>query len=174
MEGGERMKLLNDLRAKQVRCALRLREVEGSALVEMALAFPVMLIAVSGILGFGLMLNQDIQLNNAVKIGAQYLSDRRGNTTDPCADTISAIEAAAPNLQSSQMTFSITINGNTPNTFAKGATATCTGGVTELNSAQYQPLIVQATYPCSVAVYGNSNILGSSCTLTAQVEVVTQ
>lgn len=167
------MKLLERLWTRRA-SRRRLDEEQGQAIIEMALVMPFLLIAVTGILSLGLMLNEDIQLNNAVSAGALYLADQRGNSTDPCADAATVIENAAPYLKASNMAFSIQINGNTANYFSAGTTPTCTSGAAQLNAAQYDSIVVKASYPCVVFVYGNSNIMGSGCTMTAQMEAVVQ
>ena len=127
---------------------------------------------VIGMFSMGLFLNQYLQLTSATAVGGQYLSVLRGpNATDPCAQTISAIESAAPLLNPANMTFSFSITYQNQST---GATTvypytnktTCTAAVNELSAGE--PVTVTATYPCTLSIWGNSNLI-PGCTLQAQI-----
>ncbi len=61
----------------------------GQAMVEMALALPVLLLVLTGILTFGLAFNNYVLLTEATSIGARTLAISRGATTDPCATALS-------------------------------------------------------------------------------------
>ena len=159
-------------RAKRVRGRIRRGGERGAALVEFALVVPILMTFVLGMFSFGIVLNQYLELTNATAIGGQYLSVLRGpNATDPCAQTISAIESAAPLLDPASMNFSFSITYLNQST---GATTvypyanktTCTAGVNELS--QGEPVTVTVTYPCTLYVFGNSNFL-PGCTLQAQI-----
>jgi hypothetical protein len=67
----------------------RLRPAEeGGALVEMALVLPVFAMLVLGIMSFGVMFMNYIDLTEATGAGAQYLQLIRTSTTDPCQDDL--------------------------------------------------------------------------------------
>jgi hypothetical protein len=83
----------------------------------------------------------------------------RTSTTDPCATTLSAIEAAAPSLNPKVIALTVTIN----TTVESGPN--CTTGAALLQSGQ--PVTVSATYPCSLAIYGTT--FTNACQLSAKV-----
>ncbi len=131
----------------------------GNALIEFAFVLPMMALVITGLYSFGVTLNNQIALTQATGAGAQFLQTLRGNTTDPCADTLSAMENAAPSLRPSSLNVTLTMNG----VVASGNS--CPGQVSNLK--QGQSVTVSTTYPCTLLVYGLN--LGSSCQLSAQV-----
>jgi hypothetical protein len=71
-------------------CGPRLRVLprpgeQGGALVEFALLLPILLLLTTGIMVFGVAMNNYLQLTNAVSIGARNLAISAGITLDPCA-----------------------------------------------------------------------------------------
>ena len=156
---------------------IRRKGERGGALVELALTMPMMLVMVTGIYSFGVYLRQSLQLTDAVSIGGQYLSIRLGNTLDPCADVYTAVTNAAAGLNPALMTFTITLN-TTSYPFTQGATVSCSSPSS--NSAGYStgnlilgdPVKVNVTYPCSLAIYGKNLVPG--CTITAQITEIEQ
>jgi Flp pilus assembly protein TadG len=149
----------------QRRRALLLSGEQGQAMVELTLTLPAMLMVMTAIFTFGIAFNNQVTLNNAVGLGGQYLSSIRNTTSDPCADTLKAIEAAAPNLTAANITLTITINGTAE------AGNTCAGATSTLFAAQGDPVTVKATYPCVLSImtpaYGPKFI--SNCLLVAKV-----
>jgi len=142
------------------RAGMRLISREtGNALVEFAFVLPMMMVVVTGLYSFGVTLNNQIALTQATGAGAQYLITLRGNTSDPCADTLSAIQGAAPNLNTSALNLTLTMNGSSV------SAKTCPGQ--NSNLVQGQTVTVATTYPCNLLVYGLN--LGSGCQLAAQV-----
>lgn len=133
---------------------------EGNALVEIALVLPVFLAFVTGIGSFAIALGNQITLIQATGSGGQYLQQLRNSTTDPCKDTITAIENAAPNLAPGSIGLTLTMNGNTPVTGSS-----CSGKQTQL--VQGASVTVATTYPCTLSVYGVK--FANSCQLSAQV-----
>ena len=103
-------------------------------------------------------LNNYLVLTDATAVGARVLSISRGQTTDPCAATATAVGAAAPNLKTANLKFSFVLNG----TAYSGAT--CSGAQTNLVEAQTAQVTV--TYPCNLKFLGFNP--APSCTLTAQ------
>lgn len=132
---------------------------EGGALVEFALVLPMMMVVVTGLFSFGIALNNQLELTQAVGSGAQYLQTIRATTSNPCSDTFNAIKAAAPNLHSANISLTLTMSG----TAVSGST--CSGS--QSNLTQGGSVTVAATYPCNLFVYGLN--LGTSCNLQAQV-----
>lgn len=108
---------------------------EGSALVEMAVVLPVMMLIITGLCFFGIAVDNYLILTHATDVGARYLAVGRGQLTDPCAQTVTVIQNAAPGLSTSKLVYSFTIGssssfGSSCNTTADlaymsaGATAT--------------------------------------------------
>ena len=96
------------------------RGEQGSALVEMALVMPVMLMMLTGIFSFSVVLYQKLQLGEAVSNAGRVMALERGDT-DPCATTASAIYAAAPALAKANLTLTFTLGGtNTSGTVTGG------------------------------------------------------
>jgi len=81
---------------------------EGSALVEMAILLPMMMLIMTGIFSFSLLLFQQIQLTETVCNAGRYLAVARA-ASDPCATAYSAINNA-PGLGANP-TITITQNG---------------------------------------------------------------
>ena len=136
-------------------------EASGSSLVEMALVLPMMLLLVTGIFMFGIALNNNLVLTNAVAQGAQLVGVSRGLTTDPCATAVTAVENSATGLNASSLTFTLTVNG-TP---YKGTS--CSG--TTLTAGNY--ITLNVTYPASVTLYG---LLPRNYTLSASTTEIVE
>ena len=144
----------------KARVRARLRDCEeGSNLVEFALVLPVLLLLLTGILSFGSAMMNYESLVHGVAEGAQRLATLRGFTSDPCADTVSALLGAAPSLKATDVTTTVTMNGNT---FKSN---TCSGqqGLLVYGTS----MTVAATYPCNISVYGVS--VSPGCYLSATV-----
>jgi Flp pilus assembly protein TadG len=143
---------------------------QGQAMVEMALVLPVLLLVVTGILTFGLAFNNYVMLTEATSVGARALAISRGQTTDPCATTSSAVYAAAPLLVSSKLSFTFVLNGTTytgPSCSSGSSTTGAAGNLVQGNNA-----VVTVSYPCSLAVYGGN--YAPSCSLQAQMTELVQ
>ncbi|MDE3104880.1 MAG: pilus assembly protein [Acidobacteriota bacterium] len=143
---------------------------DGSSLVEFAVVMPVLLLFLTGMMTFGIALNQYLQLTDSVRIGAEAAAIARGTTTDPCSTATTASDAALSSLTKTSITYSFTINGSTY------TGTTCTSALS--NMLQGKTFQMKATYPCSMVVYG---VLGSvvnydpsGCTLTAQTAEMIQ
>lgn len=131
----------------------------GSALVEVALTFPILMMVITGIAAFGVGFNNQIGLTNAVGTGAQYLQLIRTSSTDPCKDTLTAITNSAPNLTAANIHLSFNFDG----TAVTGSS--CPGDQTDL--VQGQPVTVTATYPCVLPIYATRFATGCQLTATA-------
>ncbi len=132
---------------------------EGQTLIELALALPLLMMMLTGIFAFSVAFYNKMLLESAADAGARYLQTIRQSTTDPCADTLTAMENAAPSLNSANISLTLTMNG----TITSGSA--CGGDQSDL--IPNQPVTITATYPCSLPIFGSS--IGSSCQLTAQV-----
>ena len=170
------MKILNDLSGRLILLGRSLKrgalatktdrrawDEHGSILVEIAISMPLLLLMFTGIFDFGIAYNNQLTLIQAVGSGAQYLQQIRTTTTNPCADTLTAIENAAPTLTPANISLSLVLNG-TPETNK----TTCSGAQQYL--AQQEPVTVTATYPCSLPlVFTRGTTWASTCTLSATV-----
>lgn len=124
-----------------------LRCGEGQSIVEMAFVLPIFVALFTTILQFGIALSNQASLTQAVDTGARYLQTIGGKTTDPCADTFTAIANAAPSLDSTKITLTLTINSTTSftgNSCSDAASMLTTGAT----------VTVAASYPYSVSVGG--------------------
>jgi len=143
------------------KCRRLAQSEEGSPLIEFAFVLPLMMLCVTGIFAFGIAIYNVLVLTQATGAGAKYLQQIRQTTSDPCADTLTAIESAAPLLKPSSISMTLSINGGA------GVTATsCASSTTALQAAQGNPVTVSTTYPCTLAIYGLN--LGA-CQLSAKV-----
>jgi Flp pilus assembly protein TadG len=154
----------------RIRTGIQRSNERGSALVELAVCLPILLVIVTGITSFGFALNNYMMLTNAVEVGGRLLAISRGNTTDPCSDVATAITAAAPLLNSANINYTFNINGTSYSNLTYPTTTKCTGGAALL--LQGKQMQITVTYPCSLSVYGKNFVPG--CTLTAQVSELEQ
>jgi Flp pilus assembly protein TadG len=145
--------------AYRLRRILHLRGEDGNAIIEIAMILPVFLAFVTGIGSFAIALGNQLTLIQATGAGGQYLQEIRTSTTNPCADTLTAITNASPNLASANIGLTITMNGTAVN--AK----TCSGDQSDL--VQGSAVTVATTYPCTLSVYGIH--FANSCQLSASV-----
>ena len=131
---------------------LRIGE-SGSAMVETALVFALVLLPLTtGIFVFGIAMNNYVTLTNAVSVGARTVALNAQLTTDPCAVASSAIEAAAPGLISSKLTFSYSFNGVPKSGPSCNSSSVDSGAASDLTSGT--TVTVTATYPLNLAVFG--------------------
>ncbi len=135
----------------------------GSALIEVALVSPLLLLMVFGIIQFGVVMNTNVTLNDSVRVASRTLALMRGNA-DPCGATATKLRNAAQGFTAGNIAISITVNGAT---FGPSWSPTCAGQGTTMTSGA--DAAVQATYPCSATVYGIDFIPG--CTLRSRTTV---
>ena len=146
---------------------------EGGALVEFALIAPLMMGLIGGMFTFGFGFFTYFQLTNAVDIGARSLAVSRatnsdGSTPDPCVTASAAILAAAPVLDPSKITLSVSLN-STPYSNLKQGSWTCTSG--EANMVAGSTAQVTASYPYTMNFFGYRPV---ALTLQAQSAELTQ
>lgn len=129
------------------------RGEQGSSLIETALVLSLVVLPLTtGILVFGVAMNNYLQLTNAVSIGARAMSLNGGITTDPCAVAVNAIEAAAPALDPTKMTFSFTLNGNPESGTSCSASSVSSAPASYLAAGTQAS--VTATYPLNLSIFG--------------------
>lgn len=147
------------------------REDAGQSMIEFALCLPLLMLVVTGILTFGLALNNYISLTEATSVGARQLAILRGQPGDPCSITAATIAAAAPLMKNTGSTtglgytFQVYTTATTSQTYT--STTCSTAPLT-----QGQPVTVTMTYPCVLKVF-NANYV-PSCTLKARTTEVVQ
>jgi Flp pilus assembly protein TadG len=147
-----------------VRSCIQGSDETGGSLVEFAICVPILLMLVTGMMSFGIAINNYMTLNNAVEVGARQLAISRGQVTDPCSTIASTISSASPLLRSASLSYTFTLNGTAyPGT-------TCTAGAAQL--LQGTTAQVQVTYPCTLSLYGKNLVPG--CTLQAQTTELVQ
>jgi Flp pilus assembly protein TadG len=139
--------------------ALLQNNQEGSALVEIALTMPALLAVITAIFTFGIAFNNQLTLVSATGAGAQYLQLIRTSTTDPCKDTLTALENSAQSLNAASIKLTFNFNGTSV------PSNTCPGYQVYLT--QGQPVTVSATYPCALIIYGTK--FTNACQLSAKV-----
>jgi Flp pilus assembly protein TadG len=145
--------------------SLRGSGTKGSALVEMALSLPFMLLIMTGIFSFSVALHQKLELAEAVSNGGRVLAVDRGDT-NPCSTAAAAIYAAAPTLAQSRFTLTFVLNG-----ISTGASCAGPGGGANANLVTGGNANVTASYPCVIGVY---NFGFPNCTLTSQLTEIVQ
>lgn len=155
---------------QRFRALLRAGE-QGSAIIEFALILPMLLMLTTGLMVFGVAMNNYMQLTHAVNVAARTVSlyghdtGTASSIPDPCATASTAVMNAAPGLNAANMTFSYSFNG-VPET-----TTSCTSAAPSLTSGSN--VTVTATYPLNLSVYGtvfsqNSAVLQASATELVQ------
>jgi Flp pilus assembly protein TadG len=143
----------------------RASDSTGSALVEMALSLPIMLLVMTGIFSFSIALYQKLELAEAVSAGARVLAVDRGDT-NPCSTAAAAIYAAAPTLSQAKMTVAFVLNGVSTGASCAGPSSGANTNMVSGGNAK-----VTVTYPCTIGVY---NFSFPNCTLTSKLTEVVQ
>jgi len=136
----------------------------GSALVEFAMILPMMLILTTGILMFGIAMNNYLALTNAVSIGARTVAVNAGITLDPCSVASQAIIAASPGLAAGNLKFSYVFNGVGASGTSCASPSVSSGAAGNLTSGS--TVSVTATYPLNLSVFG-TKYSASNATLSA-------
>ena len=141
-------------------------------MVELALTLPILLLLVTGIVSIGTLMEQDMQLTDAVNVAAKQLAVERGNTTDPCNLVYTTVTAAAPYLTASSMGFSFSFNGSPYSGTTCSSASTTTGAAGNL--VQGEPIVVTVTYPCGLSTYFGVLAPNGSCFLKSTLTEMVQ
>jgi Flp pilus assembly protein TadG len=139
---------------------------KGVVALEFVLVAPVLLLLIFTLFYLGIALNNYIVLTAAAEQGAQTLSLGAGTTT-PYSKATTAIDNAALNLKTSQITQTVTIGGS-----SCSSDATC-GALLNAPAGAGAVALVTLTYPCDLTFMGLS-FGGQSCTLSAQTAAIVQ
>lgn len=164
--------LKGSAKARKICAFVRSRRVwdeHGSMLVEIGLSVPLLLLMFTGIFDFGIAYNNQLTLIQAVGAGGEYLQQIRTSTTNPCADTLTAIENAAPTLTPGNISLALNLNGTKePSSGTPTTSLSCSGAQSNLTAQT--PVTVTATYPCSLPlIFTRGGTWTSTCSLSATV-----
>jgi Flp pilus assembly protein TadG len=143
----------------------------GAVVVEFALLAPVLLLILTGMIVFGLVLNQYIMLWNGVGVGAaQFAITGGGASSTPATAAVTAIVNSAPTLTAANISVTLTVGSNTACFSGTAASSTSAGDTAcsaQLQANAGNPAVVLATYPCTLTVMQYDFF--PNCQLSAQV-----
>jgi Flp pilus assembly protein TadG len=125
--------------SRLARVRARARREDGQAMVEFALVLPVLMLFIVGIIKVGIVYNNYLTLNDAVRAGARQLAIGRGQASDVCSLATTRVRTAASNLDQSKIQ-ALTASVNTGN---------CNPGTSMVIGSD---ATVSANYPCDVNV----------------------
>jgi Flp pilus assembly protein TadG len=133
--------------------------------VEFALVAPLLFLLVFGIIKFGIVYNNYIQLTSAVDSGARLFAIERGQG-GICSAVDANVDAAATGLNSTTGNLSVTLS-----TIPATTTDTWVDGVEQSGGscpsiASGMSGTVAASYPCDLTIFG-INFISGVCSLTA-------
>jgi len=114
------------------------RRRRGIALVEYALAMPLLLLMLAGVLDYALALRTATSVSTAARAGAAYGSSDPSHTTDTAGIQSAAVNAA-PDVQS------MTVTSSRSCQCSGGSTVSCTGSCTGGKMLTYVQVTVTAT-----------------------------
>jgi Flp pilus assembly protein TadG len=137
---------------------------DGQSLAEFGLVLPLLLLVLSGIFSFGIIFNQFQILTNATNDSARAfaLSANGGGSSttsnapngDPCAYVNTLVQADAPSLNSSNLTYSIiyTVTSTTTSTTytGTGSSAPTCAGITMTSGDTVK---VTVKYPVTTSIF---------------------
>jgi Flp pilus assembly protein TadG len=131
---------------------------EGNALIELALTLPIIATMLVGVYKCGFAFNNYLMLTNAVSQGVYQLQQSANQTLDPCQMAYTAVTNAAPQLASSQITFSLSLNNGadvipaSTGSFSCSSSSYTTGAAGNLLSNTSVTLTL--TYPFDLTIMG--------------------
>ncbi len=164
-----------------------IKHENGQAIVETALVMPVLLITVTGVLTFGIFLNQILSETEGIGNAGRALSVNGQITTDPCAIAANAFQGAAPLLKTSSLTYKLTLDptagsttGEVSQTSTAGTAFSCNSAATNTAGSMAAALVsggsatLKVTYSsCSLGIYGN-NFLPGGCSISQTITEAVQ
>jgi len=165
--------------ARGKRCVMGARSNEGGALIEFAVALPLLMTVLTGAASFTMAFYSLQQLENAVSGAVQAIAAQQGTLSDPCETAQTLVEAAIPTWTTSKLSFSmnITNSGGTVDNYPSSgmtsgsSTFSCTAGSTTssgLSPGEPVTLNVQYTYTwIPVLAFSPSSALTASETAMA-------
>jgi Flp pilus assembly protein TadG len=155
--------------SRLVHACLRKGE-DGNTIVEMALMLPILMMSMLGVFILGTLFNSYTALTQATGSSSEYLQSLQSEPvgTDVCGLVWTFFTGAAPALNSSNLTLTVTLNG-TP-VSGTGSIGSCP--TTSSNMATGVKVTVAASYPCNFVIFGHDYSRNSGgtvvpCNLTA-------
>jgi Flp pilus assembly protein TadG len=136
-----------------------MRDRAANTALEFALLAPLLCFMLIGLAFFAIGLFQFTALNEGVRSGARQLATSLNDTT-PYSDAKTALENAAPALNTSNLSITMTVNGSS---CSSNSSCPLAGGTAAT---------VSATYPCKVVVMGYNFL--PSCSLTSTATEMTE
>lgn len=155
---------------------------DGQAMVEMAFVTPVILLILTGIVSFGIAMNQYELLTYGTGDGARAfaLSRNQANwsptsASDPCGYTYDIATGAMPTLSTSNLTMTITYtpptgSDHTAQTWTVNGSSGCSSFAldgTDINGT----VTVQTTYPVFPVLWGWSSSYKLNLTATSSQQI---
>ncbi len=137
------------------------RDCAGAAAVEFALIAPVLCFFLVGAAYFLLAVFQYSSLTEGIRSGARQLALSLNDST-PYTDTVAAIEAAAPALDTALLSITVSLNGNACTSDA-ACSSLMAGGIAAK---------VTGTYPCTLSVMGYVSV--PHCQLSSTATEMTE
>ncbi len=181
MRIGHGLSRMDNKLVRRVRRIFGRRGEEGGALLEFAVALPLLLTVLTGTVSFSLALYFLQQIGNATSSAAQSLGAQAGTVTDPCANVAAVITSSLPNLDSSKITFTVVITTASstttygpftpPVTQGNGCPQAGDGGGTSTQETANYPVTVSIGYAYSwlpILNFSPSSSLTSSVTEIAE------
>jgi hypothetical protein len=129
-----------------------------------------LLVLTTGLLIFGVAMNNYLQLTNAVSIGARTLAVSAQITLDPCATASTAIINAAPGLSSANLKFSYLLNGVAYSGNSCSSGSVSSGAAENLSAGT--TATVTATYPLNLSVFGQKYSASNAVLQATSTELV--
>ncbi|HVV65571.1 MAG TPA: TadE/TadG family type IV pilus assembly protein [Rhizomicrobium sp.] len=134
-----------------------LGDCDGASAVEFVLVLPFLLLALFGIIKFGIVLNNDLELSDGTRASARIIAISRSSSS-PWTDAMSAFRASTPNLNQSTTTIKVLVNNV--------ACASDTDCKAALANAAGLPAQINVSYPCDLDIVGIE--LVKDCKLQSQ------
>jgi len=136
----------------------------GTALVELAITLPIMLMLLTGAASFALALYSMQQLGYATAGAAQAEAAAQGVTSNPCTDIVTYITTSLPNWTATKFSYSISVKDSsgtahlfptTAGTMDSGTAFTCSSLASDLGPGE--PVTVTVSYSYTwLPIYGFS------------------
>ena len=166
------------LLAQRLKRVARFRGEEGTSLVELAIAVPIMMTLLTGAASFSLGFYSLQQLGNATAAATQYEASQQGISTNPCTDIVTQITTTLPSWTASKFSYSISITDSSgtahlfptsAGTMDAGSAFTCASLASDEAAGEPITVTVQYTYSwLPVFKFTPSSALTSTDTVMAE------
>ncbi len=138
--------------------------------MEFALVSPLILMLGLGLCIFGIGINENLTVTNGTEVAAQQLSISRGQTSNPCQTIEQTFVNASPNLNSANVTFTLSLDGQTAVGPTKGASNfTCSSDAQYMIEGANETVTISYPFTASFINFGTQ-----SYTLSSTVEEVVE